>query len=179
MSKTSRTLAALAAAAIALVVAGWIDSTFARHAESRANAAGDVYGFATVEVFGSLLIAGSVLLMGVLAWRAASVVVGLAYVVVGGFLVALPWLFWNFALRTAPAVLPEAVALALRNLFYLTVGGSDNGYFLNGGPLNAVETIGAAMLIGGVAALARSWRGRVVPVDHDEVVIPTADPMLP
>lgn len=179
MSKTSRTLAALAAAAIVLVVAGWFDSTVARHAEQQANAAGDVYGFATMEVLGSLLVAGSVLLLGVLAWRSASAVVGLAYVVVGGFLVALPWFFWNFALRTSPPVLPEALALALRNLFYFTVGGSDNMYFLNGGPLNAVGTISAAMLIGGVAALARSWRGRVVPVDHAEVGVPTADPMLP
>lgn len=179
MSKKGRTLAALAAAAIVLVVAGWIDSTFARHAESQANGAGDVYSFATVEVLGSLLVAGSILLLGVLAWRSASSVVGLAYVVVGGFMVALPWLFWNFAYRTSPPVLAEALALALRNLFYFTVGGSDNGYYLNGGPLNAVGTISAAMLIGGVAALARSWRGRVVPVGQAEVAVPTADPMLP
>jgi hypothetical protein len=178
MSRTSRTLAALAAAAVVLVVAGWIDGTFARHAESRANATSDVYGFATVEVFGSLLVAGSVLLVGVLAWRSASAVVGLAYVVVGGFLVALPWLFWNFALRTSPPVLPDALALALRNLFYFTVGGSDHVYYLNGGPLNAVGTISAAMLIGGVTALARSWRGRAVAVDRAEAVVATADPML-
>lgn len=157
MSKASGTLAALAAAAIMLVVAGWFDSTVARHAEQQANARGDVYGFVPIEVLGSLLVAGSILLLGVLAWRSASAVVGLAYVVVGGFLVALPWFFWNFALRTPP-VLPEALALVLRNLFYFTVGGSDNMYFLNGGPLNAVGTISAAMLIGGVAALARSWR---------------------
>ncbi len=174
MSKTRRTRAALAAGAIVLVVAGWFDSTVARQAESQANGAGDVYGFATMEVLGSLLVAGSVLLLGVLAWRWASAVVGLAYVVVGGFLVALPWLFWNLAFRNAPPVPPEWLALALRNLFNFTVGGSDNGYTLNGGPLNAVGTISAAMLVGGVAALARSWRGRVVPVDHAEVVDPTA-----
>lgn len=165
MSKLSRTLAALAAAAIVLIGAGWIDSAWARHAESQANAAGDIYGFATVEVFGSLLIAGSVLLLGVLAWRSASAVVGLVYVVVGGFLVALPWLFWNFAFASPP-VLPEALALALRHLFYFTVGGSENLYYLNGGPLNAVGTISAAMLFGGVAALTRYWRGRAFAADR-------------
>lgn len=179
MSKTSRTLAALAAAAIVLVVAGWFDSTFARHAEAQANTAGDVYGFATIEALGSLLVAGSVLLLGVLAWRSASAVVGVAYVVVGGFLVALPWLFWNFALRASPPVLPEALALALRNLFYFTVGGSDNMYFLNGGPLNAVGTISAAMLIGGLAALGRWSQGRAVVASHAEVGVPAADPKLP
>jgi hypothetical protein len=179
MSRTSRTLVALAAAAIALVIAAWFDSTVMRYAEARGNAAADVSGFASTEMLGSLLVAGSVLLLGVLAWRSASVVVGLAYVVVGGLLVALPWLFWTLAFRTASPVLPEALALAVRRLFYLTIGGSDGIFFLNGGPLNADGTIGAAMLIAGIAALARWWRGRVDAAGRAEVVVPTADRMLP
>jgi hypothetical protein len=179
MSRTSRTLVALAAAAVVLVIATWFDSTVARHAEQQASGIGDLSGWATMEPLGSLLVAGSVLLLGVLAWRSASVDVGLAYVVVGGFVAALPWLFWNFALRSSPPVLPEALALTLRNLFYLTVGGSDNEYQFDGGPFNALETIGAAMLIAGVAALARSWRGRAVAAGRAEVEVPTADPMLP
>ena len=153
MSRTNRALVALAAAMIVLVVAVWFDTTVARYAEEQAATVGGISGWAAMETLGSLLVAGSVLLLGLLAWRSASLVVGLAYVVVGGAVVALPWVFWNFALMTSPPVLPEALALAIRNLFYLTVGGSNNEYFLNGGPLNAVETIGAAMLISGIATL--------------------------
>lgn len=41
-------------------------------------------------------------------------VVGLAYVVVGGFFAALPWLVWNLDtwVNGVPPVLPEPLALA-------------------------------------------------------------------
>lgn len=166
MSKTSRTLVVLAAAAIALVIAAWFDNTVMRDVQEEARTSDPSPAF-TMTVLGSLLVAGSVLLLGVLAWRSASAVVGFAYVVVGGFFAALPWLWWNLA-SVRSDVLPEALALAIREL-----GSSTEG------PLNAVGTIGAAMLIAGIAALARWWRERAVAAGRVEVMDPTADPTLP
>jgi hypothetical protein len=166
MSRTSKTVAALAVAAIVLVVAAWFDNTVMRDAgEQTRTSVPDA--FVTMTVLGSLLVARSVLLLGVLAWRSASVVVGLAYVVAGGFFAALPWLWWNLAVTND--VLLEALGVALREFFYSTQGSG----------LNAVGTIGAGMLIAGIAALARWWRGRDVAAGRVEVMDPAADPTLP
>jgi hypothetical protein len=170
MSRTNKTLVALAAAAIVLVLAGWFDSTVMSEARSHAAATFDISGVAATIALGSLFVAGSVLLVGTLAWRTASVVVGLAYVVVGGFFVALPSLVWNLAsqVNDVPPVLPEPLASALGNIYFSTTGS-----------LNAVGTIGAAMLFAGAAAFARRWRGRAVSASRAEVIVPTADPTLP
>jgi len=161
------TLVALAAAAIALVIVAWFDNTVMRDVQEQARTSG-LSPLATMTVLEALLVAGSVLLLGVLAWRSASLVVGIAYVVVGGFFVAQLWIWWNLA-AGGNDVLPEAVALALRNLFYWSTGGS----------LNDVATIGAGMLIAGLAALARWWRGRAVAADRVEVMVPAAGSTLP
>ena len=159
MSRASRTLVALAAAVIVLVIAVWFDNAILSDAEQQTRSDPSWVDTLTVlTVLGSLL---------VLAWKSASVVVGLAYVVVGGFFAALPWLWWNVARMTVD-VLPEALAVAIRELGYSTQG-----------TLNAVGTIGAAMLIAGIAALARWWRGRTVAAGGAEVMDPTADRMLP
>jgi hypothetical protein len=112
MSRTSKTLVALATAAIVLVLVAWFDNTLMSEARRHAAATFDVSGVGAMIALGSLLVAGSILLVGTLAWRAASVVVGLAYVLVGGFFVALPWLVWNLATtkNDVPPVLPEALA---------------------------------------------------------------------
>lgn len=39
-------------------------------------------------------------------------------------------------------------------------------------------TIGAAMLIAGIAALARWWRGRAIAASRPEVAVQAADPTL-
>jgi hypothetical protein len=171
MSKTGRTLVALAGAALVLVIAAWFDTTIMSDARRDAQATFDTSGFAAMTALGSLLVAGSVLVIGTLAWRAASGIVGVAYIVVGGFFVALPWLAWSLATQVndVPAVLPEPLAQALWRIYDTT----------GVGPLNAGGTIGAAMLIAGVAALVRRWRGRAVAEGRPEAVVPNADPMLP
>ncbi len=80
MSKEGRTLVALAAAAIVLAVVTWFDNTVLPDAEQRWRTSGPagVDSLTTIKALESLLIAGSVLLLGVLAWRSASLVVGLA-----------------------------------------------------------------------------------------------------
>ncbi len=166
MSKAGRTLVALGAAAIALVIAAWFDNTVISDAQEQAKT--DFSPLATMTLLEGLLVAGSVLLLGMLAWRSTSAVVGLAYVVVGGFFAAQTWLWWNVASARSD-VLPEALALALRNLFYFSTGGS----------LNDVGTIAAGMLIVGVAMLARWWRDRVVGGSRARVKDPRAEPTLP
>lgn len=170
MSSTNKKLVALAAAAIVLVIAAWFDTTVMFETRRQAAATFDIAGTTYMTALGSLLVAGSVLLLGVLAWRAASLVVGLAYVVVGGFFVALPWLVWNLAVQTndGPPILPEPLAVALGRI-----------YFSTGGDLNTVGTIGAGMLIAGIAALVRWWQARAVAAGSVEVTDPTADPTLP
>ena len=151
MSRTGRTLAALAGAAILLVVAAWFDTIFLRDALRQGAATFDISGSSAVLVLGSLLVAGSALGVWILAWRARSVVVGLAYAIVGGFLAALPWLVWSLAVQVndKPPVLPEPLLTVVSETYARTSGS-----------LNAVGTIGAAMLIAGVVALVRRQRDR-------------------
>jgi hypothetical protein len=160
---------ALAASAIALVVTAWFDSSILRDAVRQAQATFNTVSVVPLFVLGSILVAGAVLLLGSLAWRAASPVVSLAYVVVGGFFVALPWLAWNLASATidAPPVLPESLASALTSIWLSTTG-----------QLNAVATIGAGMLIAGIAALVPWWRGRAA-ASRVDVAVPTAEAVLP
>ena len=153
MSKTGRTLSALVGAALALVIASWFDKTVMFDAVRHAQAEFDAAGLTALIAAGLMLVAGSVLLVGVLAWRAASVVVGIAYAVVGGFFLLLPWIVWNFAteVNDVPPVLPEPLLTVVSEVYRWTSIGS----------LNAVGTIGASMLIAGVAALVRWQRDRV------------------
>ncbi len=80
---------------------------------------------------------------------------GLAYAVIGGFFALLPWLVLNLGAveNGVPGVIPEAIASPISQLYLRTQG-----------PLNAVGTIGAAMLIAGLIAMVRSLRRRDVAV---------------
>jgi hypothetical protein len=171
MSRTGRKLVALAGAALVLVMATWFDNTFMRDEVRHAQASFDMGGVGVGIAAGSMLVAGSVLLVGVLAWRAASVVVGVAYAVVGGFLVMLPWIVWSFATQVndTPPVLPEPLLSVVSEIFFRTRSGS----------LNAVGTIGAGMLIAGVVALVRSPRDRAAATGGLEARSPATGPALP
>ncbi len=151
MSRTGKTIAALAGAGVLLVIAAWFDTIFLRDALRNRAATFDASGSSAVLVLGSLLVAGSVLIVWILASRARSVVVGLTYAIVGGFLAAVPWLVWNLAAETndGPPVLSEPLLTVVSEI-----------YFRTSGSLNAVGTIGAAMLIAGVVALVRWQRDR-------------------
>jgi hypothetical protein len=102
---------------------------------------------------GSIVVAGSVLLLGVLAWRSNSVGVGVIYVLVGSFFVFLPAIVTGFATQAddSPALLPGPIADAVGRIFLWSTG-----------PLNAVGIVGAGMLIAGLVVAARSLSGRAV-----------------
>ena len=160
MSKTASSLAALAVAAIALVAAAWFDGTVINEAERHVAA---TFSFGNVGVLlslGSIAVAGGCLLVGWFGVRAAALV-GLAYAVIGGFFALLPWLVLNLGAveNGVPGVIPEAMA------------DRSVGYYLRTlGPLNAVGTIGAAMLIAGLIAMVRSLRRRDVAVPAAPIV---------
>jgi hypothetical protein len=172
MSKTTRALAALSAAAVVLLIAAWYDSTLLRDAVRQAQANFDVGSVAPLLVLGSLLVAGAVLLLGALAWRSQSPVVSVAYIVVGAFFTALPWLVLSLSSsrNDAPAVLvlPDPLASALTSAWYSTAG-----------ELNAVGTIAAGMLISRIAALVPWWRGRAIAAGNGEAAVAAADPLIP
>jgi Flp pilus assembly protein TadB len=162
---------ALAGAVLILVTTVWFDNTVMRGAAQSAQATFGQSGLGVMIAAWSMMIAGSVLLVGLLAWRAPSVVVGIAYAVVGGFLVALPWIVSTFATQVndVPPVLPEPLLSVVSEISFLTRGSS----------MNAVGTIGAAMLIAGVVALVRWQRDRVGASGSIEAVSPAAGPTLP
>lgn len=111
------------------------------------------------------------LALAALVWRVASPVVSLAYVVVGGFFAGLPWLVSSPLVTQSgglPPVLPEPVAVALSDLWFSTTW-----------ELNAVGTIGAGMLIAGIAALLRGLRRPRRGAASAEGTPPTAGPSLP
>jgi hypothetical protein len=82
----------------------------------------------------------------------------------------LPWLVWTFATTTndTPPVLPEPIATLLGNIYFETSSGS----------LNAVGTIGAAMLIAGGASLVRWSRARAVPESGPGPAVAAVEPAL-
>jgi len=152
VARSAWTPVALGGAVLVLVVATWFDHTYLPDAQHHAQATFDMSGFTGPLVAGSLVVGGSVLLLWSLAWRAASLVVGLAYVIAGGFIAALPWLAITLASsrEDAPPILPEPLVLPLTDLWFATSG-----------TLNAAGSIAAAMLITGIAVLVRGRRSRM------------------
>ena len=160
MSRTVSSLLGFAAAVALLVFAAWLDNSVMTDARRHAAAIFDNSGLAALYALGSLAVAASVLVVGWLGWR-SSALVGLVYAVLGGFFALLPWLVWSL-------VLPEPMASAVSNI-----------YSSASGPLNAVGTVGAAMLIAGAGGIGRSWRGRAVNAGRSSVPISGPDPTLP
>jgi hypothetical protein len=142
---------ALGAAAVALPVLAWLDGTVMRSVQRYASANFDIGPAAVVSALVSLAVAGTVLLLALLAWRSRSSVVGLAYVVVGTFFTFITWVLFTLAAgrNGAPPALPEPIATAISRLYVDSVG-----------PLNAVIIVGAGMLLIGIAVIARAFRDR-------------------
>ena len=162
MSRTTSSVAALVVAGIALAAAAWFDATVINEAERHVAATFSFGNIGVLLSLGSIAVAGGCLLVAWLGVRAAALV-GLAYAVIGGFFALLPWLVLNLGAveNGVPGVIPEAIASPISQLYARTLG-----------PLNAVGTIGAAMLIAGIVAMVRSLRRR-------DVAMPAAAPIEP
>jgi len=150
MSNTSRSALALIVAIGLLATMTWFDTVVVTEARARGRATFETDYLALFSL-GALLIASSVLLIWRLALDAGSLAVSVIYVLIGGFFALLPWTLVALAASTndGPAVLPDAVANAVSNVFVATVG-----------PLYAVVVVGASMVIAGVAVIGRTIRDR-------------------
>ena len=154
-SRRQRTVAAVLGAVLVLLVAGWFDNILMAEVRQREAATFDITQTATVLPIGYVLIAAAVLAVLVLARRADSRLVDVAYAVAGGFLTVLFTLVWTLAatINGAPPVLPDPLASFIDQA-YTTA---------ETGPLNAVAIIGAAMLVVGLADLGLALRRRPSP----------------
>jgi hypothetical protein len=146
---------------VVLFLAGWFDGTVIRNIQGQSSATYDLTGFSLAMSFGSFAVAGSVLLLGVLAWRAQLAPIGAAYALVGGFLAFLPLIIWLFSVQTFSTPAAAAVITASDTLPPI-VQAAGQIYFSAFGPLNAIETIGAGMLVVGLLVLGRTFRDRSV-----------------
>ena len=163
MSKSIVAVMALVVAGAALVAAAWFDSSVMREVQRTAAAAFDQGSLGLAWAIGSIVIAGSVLGLGGLAWRSGSLAVGTVYAVVGAFFAFLPVLLFDLGAQVndTPPVLPQPIADAVGQV-YLRVEG----------PLNAVVIIGAGMLVAGLAVIVRSLRS--APTAETAAVLPPA-----
>lgn len=114
-----RAAMALVAAAAILMFAGWLDGQVFRDIERRQSVEFSITLITWALPFGYLAVAAGVLAVVILAWWARSILVGIAYAVVGRIS------FWGAE-----------------------------------GPLNALSTIGAGMLLAGLAIIALAARRR-------------------
>ena len=117
----------------------------------------DPTGLSLAYALGSVAVASGVLVLAVLAWRSRSALVGVAYLIVGGFFGFMPVINWWGAaqINGAPPVLPGPIADAVSQI-----------YFWSNGPLNAIAMVGAGMflagLLVGLLVVGRSIRARMV-----------------
>jgi hypothetical protein len=141
-----------------------------RDVQSQAGWSFDPNDFTVAFSLGSLAVAGSVLLLGALAWRSRSVLVGAIYSAVGAIVAFLPVIVWRFAaqINGNPPVLPKPIA-----------DGVSQNYFWSNGPLNAMGMIGAAMLVAGILVIGRSIRGRSASLVAEPLTEPARLPAQP
>jgi hypothetical protein len=164
MSKLGRVVIPILAAGAALYIAGWFDGTVMHQIQTEAGRAYDPNPLMLAISIGSLAVAGSVLLLGALAWLARSTLVGAIYTTVGALVAFLPVIVWRFAaqINDSPPFLPQPIANEI-----------DQIYSWSSGPLNAMGMIGAGMFVAGILVIARSYRGR----SADPVGEAQADPL--
>jgi hypothetical protein len=142
-SRASRLAIAIVVPAVALPLAQWYDGGVLVDIQRRAGVDYDpaplFYGLSVTH----LLTAFGAIAIGLAAWQSRSLLVGIAYAVVGGFIALLPALFWSIAIGVngAPAVAPEPIARFITDLWLNNVGNGVTG---------SVVTLGAVMLISGV-----------------------------
>ena len=163
-SHRQRTVVAVLGTALVLLVAAWFDNVLMAAVRQTEGTTFDITQTAAALPVGYVLIAAGTLAILVLARRADSRLVDVAYVVAGGFLTFLFTLVWTLAatINGAPPVLPDPIASFIDEAFTTA----------ETGPLNAVAIIGAAMLVVGLADLGLALRRRPTP---EARVAPAAD----
>ncbi len=131
--RMARTLLALVVGGTVLVALAWFDHAFLAGVRKEAERSFGASDYGVLESIGTIAVAGGVMLLGVLAWWSGSLLVGIAYAVVGAY----------FAFQMT--LLTNGI-LSLEDYYP--------------GPINAAATVGAGMLLAGLIAIYRWWTGR-------------------
>jgi hypothetical protein len=150
-SRTGRTVMGLIAPVAVILGAEWFDRSVLGAAQREVSTTFTLSPMIWAAPAGYLLVAAGVLAIGLVAWWAHGLVVGIAYVIVGGLLTFLFTLLYTSAVRL-PSPLPEWIGQVLG--------------WVQAGPMQPIYPIGASMLLGGVAAIwlsVREWRGPADP----------------
>lgn len=150
MSRLGRELVAAAVALLDLLIAHWFDAGVLADAWVRGSANFDHSSFWTLMPIAHLLTAAGVVALVLAAWWSRSLIVGVGYAIVGGIVVFLPAIFVAVAISVdgAPTLAPEPIATMLTTWF-LTITTGETG---------AVSTLGAAMLLSGLAVIGAPLR---------------------
>jgi hypothetical protein len=151
MTRYGRTVVALVVAGVVLAGMAWFDGIVVGQAGRDAAATFDPTGASAMTGLGSLVAAGGILAVVLAGWRSQSILVGVAYVLLGMFRVFLSWITWTFAAQVndKPPILPDPFPGLLADL-----------YRESHGPLNAVGMLAAVMAVTGIAIIVRELRHR-------------------
>lgn len=150
MIRLGRVLVAALVALLALVIAQWFDAGVLADAQRRVAVTFNYGSLPYLMSVAHLLTAAGVLALALAARWSRSLLIAVGYAVVGGFLVFLPAMVTTFAVSVngAPTLAPEPIATTLSNWFFTVAEG------LTG----AVFTLGAAMLLSGLAVIGSILR---------------------
>jgi hypothetical protein len=140
-----RALLATLVALLALLIAYWFDSGVLADAQKRAGYTFDLGWFMELTGIARIVTAAGVVAIALTCWRSRSLVVGIGYVVVGGFLVFLPALTWTIGVSVngAPPLMPQPIASTLGQ-WYSTLATGVTGAFY---------TLAAAMFLSGLVVV--------------------------
>jgi hypothetical protein len=169
MFRLGRELVAAVVALLTLLIAHWFDAGVLADARVRGAATFDQSPFFALMPIAHLLTAAGVVALVLAAWWSRSLIVGVGYAIVGGVVVFLPTMVTTVAISVndAPTLAPEPIATLLTTWF-LTISTGVTG---------AVFTLGAAMLLSGLAVIVGSLRPSRATVAEPSAV--TAQPSRP
>jgi hypothetical protein len=151
MSKAGRATIAILAAGAVLFLAGWFDTGVVQDIRQQEMATFDATRLSLALSIGSIVIMSAVFLLGVLAWRSRSALVGVVYVLLGASFAFLPVIIFGFTaqINDAPPVLPGPIVDVLTPIYSWVAG-----------PLNTGVTIGAGIFVVGLLVVGRTLRAR-------------------
>jgi len=151
-AQLKRSLVAALMAPAVLLVAYWFDAGVLVDAQRQAGYTFDPAPLMDLMVVAHVLTAAGAVALALVAWRSRSVLVGVGYVLVGGFLVCLPALVWALAVSVngAAPLAPAPIATTMDQWFTV----------LATGVTGAVFTIAGGMLLSGLALIWSVFQDR-------------------
>jgi hypothetical protein len=156
MSSRSRSLLVAAIVPfVAMWAAAWFDGNVVHEAVTQSGLNYDMAPYALAYSAAYLIAMGGGLAVAAVAWWIRNQIVGLAYLVVGGFVLLDGFLVARLAMSVngAPPAAPAPVADFLLQVWYSTMG-----------PSNAALVVAAAMVLAGLGSFALAGQDRDAPV---------------